>query len=117
MPFRGMADEYAAIARDLASQPDLSTTLAAISVKAVETIEGAEFAAITLGVSGQRYRTVGSTDELPLAVDQIQYDMSTYKTTQNQAFGRLRMASQHGHRKLHDIALDVVATGAMELQR
>jgi hypothetical protein len=69
-----MAVEFAAVARELARQPDLPSTLAAIAVKAVETVEGAEFAAITVGREGDRYRTVGSTDELPLEVDRIQYD-------------------------------------------
>lgn len=41
--------------------------------------------------------------------------MNQYKITQSQAFDLLRMASQHGHRKLADVALDVTETGALEL--
>ncbi len=41
--------------------------------------------------------------------------MSQYKVTQAQAFDLLRMASQHGHRKLVDVALGVTETGTLEL--
>ncbi len=41
--------------------------------------------------------------------------MNQYKITQVQAFDLLRMASQHGHRKLVDVALDVTETGVLEL--
>ncbi|HEY0165874.1 MAG TPA: GAF and ANTAR domain-containing protein [Jatrophihabitans sp.] len=41
--------------------------------------------------------------------------MNQYKLTQSQAFDLLRMASQHGHRKLVDVALDVTETGTLEL--
>jgi GAF domain-containing protein len=233
MPFRGRAEEFAALARELAKQPDLPSTLSAISRNAVETIEGAEFAGITLRREGHRYQTLGSTGDLPLAVDQIQYDtdegpcvdslrlkghvfrsddvardprwpnfgplasertgvasmmshrlyleddrslgalniysrqvaafsdhslstldmlathaaialakadavdqsqnlqialarnrtiglavgilMATYKVTQDQGFDLLRVASQHSHRKLHDIALDVAETGLLDI--
>lgn len=235
MPFRGMAEEFAALARELAQQPDLAATLAAISRQAVETVEGAEYAAITVGRGGGRYRTVGETGDLPVAVDQIQYDteegpcvdslrtngrvyrsddvttdarwpifgrlaeertevvsmmshrlyleddnslgalniysrktaaftdhslstldmlathaaialakadaedqsknlqvaltsnrtvgvavgiiMATYKVTQDQGFDLLRLASQHSHRKLHDIARDVVESGTLDIGR
>jgi GAF domain-containing protein len=233
MPFRGMAEEFAALARELAKQPDLPSTLATICRHAVETIDGAEFAAITLGREGHGYRTVGATGDLPLDVDKIQYAtqegpcvdslraavhhfrsddvtndprwpvfgrlagertdvasmmshrlyleegerlgalniysrktgafsdyslstldmlathaaialakaeavdqsqnlrialsrnrtigvaigiiMATYKTTLDQSFDLLRVSSQHSHRKLHDIALDVVETGALQI--
>lgn len=41
--------------------------------------------------------------------------MNQYKITQAQAFDLLRMASQHGHRKLADVAVDVTETGTLEL--
>jgi GAF domain-containing protein len=41
--------------------------------------------------------------------------MNQYKITQTEAFDLLRMASQHGHRKLADVALDVTETGTLEL--
>lgn len=233
MPFRGLAEEFAALARKLAQQPDLPSTLAAIAKQAVETIDGAEYAAITVGRGDGRYRTEGATGDLPVAVDQIQYDteegpcvdslraggriyrsddvaadrrwpifgrlaaertevasmmshrlyledgdclgalniysrkiaaftdhslstldmlathaaialakadaedqsknlqialasnrtvgvavgilMATYKVSQDQGFDLLRLASQHSHRKLHDIARDVADTGTLDI--
>jgi GAF domain-containing protein len=41
--------------------------------------------------------------------------MNQYKITQTQAFDLLRMASQHTHRKLVDVAADVTETGVLEL--
>jgi GAF domain-containing protein len=41
--------------------------------------------------------------------------MNQYKITKEQAFDLLRLASQHGHRKLVDVALDVTETGTLEL--
>ncbi len=41
--------------------------------------------------------------------------MNQYKITQDEAFDLLRMASQHGHRKLVDVAMDVTETGILEL--
>jgi GAF domain-containing protein len=41
--------------------------------------------------------------------------MTTYKVTEEQAFDLLRIASQDSHRKIHDIARDVIDTGALEL--
>jgi hypothetical protein len=41
--------------------------------------------------------------------------MSAYKLTSEQAFGLLRTASQHAHRKLRDIAREVCETGMIEL--
>jgi AmiR/NasT family two-component response regulator len=43
--------------------------------------------------------------------------MSRYKVTESQAFDLLRMASQHRHRKLVDVALDVTETGTLDLPR
>ena len=40
--------------------------------------------------------------------------MSRHRLTQTQAFDLLRMASQHTHRKLRDIAADVVETGMLD---
>ncbi|MCW2523773.1 MAG: hypothetical protein JWO63_2108, partial [Frankiales bacterium] len=41
--------------------------------------------------------------------------MATYKVTEVQGFDLLRLASQHSHRKLHDVALDVADTGALDI--
>lgn len=41
--------------------------------------------------------------------------MANHRLTEEQAFGRLRMASQHTHRKLRDIAAEVTETGKLDL--
>ena len=41
--------------------------------------------------------------------------MHQHKITQQQAFDLLRIASQHTHRKLVDIATEVAETGTLEL--
>jgi GAF domain-containing protein len=41
--------------------------------------------------------------------------MATYKVTDDQAFDLMRVASQASHRKLRDIAAEVVASGTIEL--
>jgi hypothetical protein len=41
--------------------------------------------------------------------------MASHKLTQAQAFDLLRVASQHGHRKLADVATEIVETGTLEL--
>jgi ANTAR domain-containing protein/GAF domain-containing protein len=41
--------------------------------------------------------------------------MQQHRLTEDQAFDLLRIASQHGHRKLSAIAADVVQTGALNL--
>jgi len=41
--------------------------------------------------------------------------MHSYKITQQEAFDLLRMASQHSHRKLVEVARDVSETGILEL--
>jgi AmiR/NasT family two-component response regulator len=40
--------------------------------------------------------------------------MSRHRLTQAQAFDLLRMASQHTHRKLREIAAEVVETGMLD---
>lgn len=72
---RWWADQVAVLARELATQPDLAATLQAIVEHARRSIDGAEFAAITVQTSGgDRYQTVACSDELPKQVDQLQYD-------------------------------------------
>ena len=41
--------------------------------------------------------------------------MASYKTTEQQAFDLLRIASQTTHRKLADIAEDVLLTGTLDV--
>ena len=39
--------------------------------------------------------------------------MAQHRLTENEAFDRLRQTSQHRHRKLHDVAGDVLLTGTL----
>jgi hypothetical protein len=43
--------------------------------------------------------------------------MSQHKITRQQAFDLLRISSQHTHRRLADIAVDVADTGTLELPK
>ena len=43
--------------------------------------------------------------------------MSAYKVTEDQAFDLLRIASQNTHRKIRDIAREVIETGTLELSQ
>ena len=73
MPYRARADNFAALAREFAKQPSLAATLEAIVSHTVATVEGAEHATITIRRAGDKYQTVATTGELPLRVDEIQY--------------------------------------------
>ncbi len=53
-----------------------------------------------------------SNREIGIAIGVL---MSQQKVTRDQAFDLLRIASQHTHRKLHDIAADVADTGVFEM--
>jgi hypothetical protein len=75
MPQRRRADEFAALARELALKPTLTATLQAIVEYAAKTIDGAEYSAITVKQGNSQYRTVASTGDLPLRVDAIQYEV------------------------------------------
>jgi transcriptional regulator with GAF, ATPase, and Fis domain len=69
-----LAAEFAALARELATQPSLDATLAAIVKSAVDSVEGAESAAITVKHKEGKYATIAATDDLPRRVDALQYD-------------------------------------------
>lgn len=58
-------------------------------------------------------RALASNREIGAAIGVL---MTRHKVTQDQAFDLLRMASQNTHRKLADIARDVVETGALEMR-
>lgn len=73
MPHRVRADNFAALARKFAQQPNLAATLEAIVVHTVATIEPAEHAGITIRRPGGNYQTIAATGQLPLRVDEFQY--------------------------------------------
>jgi hypothetical protein len=56
-------------------------------------------------------RSQESNREIGMAMGVL---MSRHALTQSQAFDLLRMASQHSHRKLREVAADVVETGILE---
>jgi hypothetical protein len=57
-------------------------------------------------------RALASSREIGMAMGIL---MAQHKVTGDEAFGLLRIASQHGHRKLAEIARDVVDAGILEL--
>jgi GAF domain-containing protein len=73
MPHRARADSFAALAREFAKQPSLAATLEAIVVHTVATIKEAEHAAITVRRPAGKFQTVAATGDLPIRVDEIQY--------------------------------------------
>jgi hypothetical protein len=60
--------------------------------------------------SMQLHRALESNREIGMAMGIL---MARELHTAEQAFGRLRAASQHLHRKLHDIATEVIHTGEL----
>jgi GAF domain-containing protein len=66
------AEEFAAIARELATQPGVPETLDAIVRYAAGRVQGAEEAGITI-VRGDSWKTVAATSDVPRRVDEIQY--------------------------------------------
>lgn len=69
-----LARTSAEFARQLAKFPNPPEALRALTDVAVEVISGAEYAAITRGVTGH-FETVAATDQLARDVDAIQYDL------------------------------------------
>jgi hypothetical protein len=55
-------------------------------------------------------RALDTSREIGMAMGIV---MSSHKVTRDQAFDLLRMASQHTHRKLADIASEITETGAL----
>jgi GAF domain-containing protein len=76
-------------------------THAAIALAAAQT----SAQAVNLAVAQESNREIG------MAMGVL---MSRHRITQSQAFDLLRMASQHSHRKLREIAAEVVETGMLD---
>jgi GAF domain-containing protein len=68
------ADKFAEVARLLVAERTVDGTLRLIAAQAAQTVDGAEFAAITIKRGSDKYQTVAYTTELAVKVDQIQYD-------------------------------------------
>jgi GAF domain-containing protein len=86
---------------------DVLDALATHSAIAIEKAK-AENASRNLELALARNRTIG------MAMGVL---MNAHKITGDEAFDWLRLASQHLHRKLHDIAEEVVETGVLETAR
>ncbi|WP_340688444.1 GAF and ANTAR domain-containing protein [Amycolatopsis coloradensis] len=69
----GLGKKLGEIARALAAEPDVDSTLDAIVMAAVDHIEGAEHAGISLVERGRRIRTVAPTGEVVVQIDEAQY--------------------------------------------
>ena len=69
-----LADQLSALARVLQAEEDVDATLAAIAHAAVGTVPGAGHASISIIEGRREVRTRAATDELPRAVDHIQYE-------------------------------------------
>ncbi|MGI8665789.1 MAG: GAF and ANTAR domain-containing protein [Jatrophihabitans sp.] len=65
----------------------------------------------TLSQAENLRRAQESNREIGVAIGIL---MSRHRITQQQAFDLLRMASQHTHRKLREIAVDVTETGMLD---
>ncbi|WP_410592792.1 GAF and ANTAR domain-containing protein [Amycolatopsis sp. lyj-23] len=61
------------VARTLQAEPDVGSTLAAIVEAAVDHVDGAAYAGITLVEQDGSLRTVAPTDEVVSAIDRLQY--------------------------------------------
>jgi GAF domain-containing protein len=72
MPLQAQA-QFAYIARALAAHATLKDTLHAIVTIAAASIQGAQESAITVKHGHHGYQTVASTGDLPVHVDEIQY--------------------------------------------
>lgn len=68
-----LAGTLAQVARLLLHEDDLTSVLNRIAVLAVATIDGVQHCGITI-VEGEAVHTAGSSGEVPVRVDQIQYD-------------------------------------------
>jgi transcriptional regulator with GAF, ATPase, and Fis domain len=67
-----LADEFAELARALEAEVSVQATLDAMCRLAVDLIDPAEYAAVTI-IRGGRFRTVSATGDTARLVDEIQY--------------------------------------------
>jgi hypothetical protein len=122
------------LARELQAEPDEQAMRQRITQAALSEIDGATWAGITL-VEGKHLHTVAQTAQLVREIDQVQYRtgegpcvrslrehaigqakgilMERHKINAQQAFDMLVYASQHTHRKLHELADHIAATGEL----
>jgi transcriptional regulator with GAF, ATPase, and Fis domain len=68
------AQNFAELAQRLAEQPGLEPTVQAVVDIAVQTIDGCDFAGVSLVHGGDRVETPAATDPVVFKLDQAQYD-------------------------------------------
>lgn len=68
--------------------------------------------AVARGQAQNLERALLTSREIGIAIGIL---MSEHKVHREEAFDLLRVASQHGQRKVHDLAADVILTGQLEL--
>jgi ANTAR domain/GAF domain len=66
---------FAGIGARLAAKHERDAVLQLVTELAVRQVPGAEYAGITVGREGRRFRTIAPTDDLVHQIDQIQYDL------------------------------------------
>jgi transcriptional regulator with GAF, ATPase, and Fis domain len=96
------ADKPRFFTDDIARTASLFASHATIALHAAKATERADNLQIALRTNRRIAMAIGVL-------------MSRYKVTDTAAFDMLRTASQHSHRKLHDIAEDVTATGELPI--
>ena len=69
-----VAETFAQVARLLLSEEGVERTVAKIGQLAVQTIDGCDHAGVSL-IEGRIVTTVGASDEVPVEVDRIQYEV------------------------------------------
>jgi transcriptional regulator with GAF, ATPase, and Fis domain len=69
------AENYAELAEQLLAQPELQSTLQAVVDLAVQTIQGCDFAGVTLLHSHRKVETPAGTDPLVYQLDEAQYEL------------------------------------------
>ena len=69
-----VGETFAEVARLLLAEQGVEATLNRIGQLAVQTVEGCDHAGISL-IEGRKVTTVGSSDQVPVLVDAIQYEV------------------------------------------
>ncbi|HVE47423.1 MAG TPA: GAF and ANTAR domain-containing protein [Acidimicrobiales bacterium] len=69
-----VAETFAEVARLLLAEHGVEATLTKVGQLAVQTIQGCDHAGVSL-IEGRRISTVGASDDVPVQVDEIQYEV------------------------------------------
>jgi GAF domain-containing protein len=75
IPEDGLAEVFADIARQLQEEATPETVVGRVTQAAVDTVEGCDHAAVSIVIRNGGIETLGATDDVPSAVDAIQYEV------------------------------------------